>query len=85
MPVEETRDYFRVRQRPPSQFTQFRTPEWATHVADSISQGSKIVMGRTTKGEWKIQSVIIRKRKGIGESKARALAKKIRCDIERRC
>ncbi len=85
MPVEEKTNYFRVRQRPPSQFTQFRTPTWAAKVASATSRGSKVVVGRTTKGEWKVQSVIIRKRKGVGKTRAVALAKKIRCKIEKEC
>ena len=85
MPVEEKTNYWRVRQRPPSQFTSYRTPVWAAKVAGGISKGAKVVMGMTKKGDWRIQSIIIRKRKGIGKTRAVSLAKRIRCKIEKEC
>lgn len=67
MPVEEKKNFYRVRQRSPSLFIKFRTPAWASRVAGTESRGSRVVMGTTKTGSWKVQSVIIRKRKGIGK------------------
>jgi hypothetical protein len=60
----------------------FRTPEWAKLVANSKVRGSEVVVGKTTKGVWKVQSVLIRKRKGITKTKAVRIAKQIRLEIE---
>lgn len=85
MRVDETANYYRVRQKTPKMFVKIRTPQWASVVADSVSKGSKTVMGKTAKGTWKVQSVIIRKRKGIGKTKAIVLARQVRCKIDREC
>lgn len=82
--AHETENFFRVRQRPRSQFKAYRIPAWSANVANSVSKGSKIVMGQTKKGEWKIQSIIIQKHKGVGKSRAVTLAKKIRNKLEKK-
>jgi hypothetical protein len=81
--VHTTKGYYRVRQRSPSQFKLFRVPRWTSNVAGSVSKGSKIVMGKTKKtNKWRIQSIIIAKRKGLNKLQAVKLAKRIRTKLE---
>lgn len=81
--VHETSKYYRVRQRSPSLFNKYSVPSWASDVAGSVSKGSKIVMGKTKKtNKWRIQSIIIAKRKGLNKLQAVKLAKRIRTKLE---
>lgn len=74
-------NFYGVRFRPPSQFEEYRTPLWATHVADSISRNSEVVMGRTSAGNWLVQSVLITKAYH-SKREAKQLAKRIVQEIE---
>lgn len=82
--VDETPTFFRVRMRQPGRFVTCRVPEWAMKVSESVSKGSKVTMCRNAKGEWKVQSVLIKK--GFGKTKrdAKSLGIKIRNKIEKR-
>jgi hypothetical protein len=57
--------YYRIRFRDPVDFENFRVPAWASRAANTIGRkyydvlGSKITMGQTPRGEWKIQSVMV--------------------------
>lgn len=74
--VELEDQYYHVRFRDPESFDVIRTPDWADHVSDSVSDGSEVRMGKE-KGsdDWDVQSVLIRK--SVGEEKAREQAVKI--------
>jgi hypothetical protein len=54
-------DFYHVRFREPSRFSEVRTPGWAARVAQSVSDGAKVRMGRTPAGNWLVQSVLIKK------------------------
>lgn len=73
---------FHVRFRPPAQFTRIRTPAWAARVADSISKRAKVRMGRTSAGNWFVQSVLIEQSGGKSKRDARRLARRIVKEIE---
>lgn len=74
-------DYYHVRFRDPGDFSDVRTPEWASDAAGEISKGSKVRTGRRTGGdEWVVQSVLVPRR--VGKSKAREQARKIVEKIE---
>jgi len=81
--VDETPTYFRVRFRMPHQFTTCRVPEWARKVAESVSRGAKVVTCKNANGEWKVQSVIIKKGYGKTKTDAMRLAKRIVRKIEK--
>lgn len=79
--VELEGDYYHVRFRDPGEFSQIRTPDWATEAARSISDGSKVRMGkREGSDSWVVQSVLIKK--SVGKSKAESQATKIIEKIE---
>lgn len=81
--VHETTKFYRVRQRSPYLFSRYSVPSWASDVAGSVSKGSKVVMGKTKKTKkWRIQSIIIAKRRGLNKIRAVSLARKIRNKIE---
>lgn len=74
--VELEDKYYHVRFRNPDDFDMIRTPDWADHVSDSVSEGSEVRMGQEKDSdEWHVQSVLIRK--DHGEEKAREQAKRI--------
>ncbi|MFC7203191.1 hypothetical protein ACFQJC_06670 [Haloferax namakaokahaiae] len=74
--VEAGDEYFHVEYADPDEFDSIRTPDWAAHASDSVSQGSEIRMGHhSDSDEWEIQSVLIKK--SVGEDKAREQANKI--------
>lgn len=78
-----TKDRFiHVRYRQPSQFTRVRTPGWAARVAQSVSSGAKVRMGRTSAGTWLVQSVLIRRGNGKTVNDAKRLAAEIRRKID---
>ena len=78
--VDVSTNFFRVRVRAPRLFTDFRVPEWACRVSNSIVKGSKVTMGYRN-GRWFVQSVLLPKTKvkGIREAKkyAREIVRKI--------
>ena len=74
-------DFYHVRYRDPGRFEEIRTPAYATTIAESVSKGSRVRMGRLPEsGNWKVQSVLVRT--GVGETKARELAERIIEKIE---
>jgi hypothetical protein len=79
--VELEGDYYHVRFRDPGDFSEIRTPEWATTAARDVSEGSKVRMGhRTDSDSWAVQSVLVAK--SVGKTKAREQAEKIIRKIE---
>ena len=68
----------------PGRFITCRVPEWATRVSTSISKGSKVTMCKNAKGEWKVQSVLVKKGAGKTKRDALRLGIKIRNKIEKR-
>lgn len=74
--------HYHVRYRPPGQFTRIRTPGWADRVAESVSKGANVRMGRTDAGNWLIQSVLIEKNGVRDKNHAKSLAGRIRRKIE---
>jgi len=81
--VDETPTFFRVRFRMPYPFITCRVPEWARKASQSVSKGSKVVTCKDAKGEWKVQSVMIRKGYGKTKPDAMRLAKAIVNKIEK--
>ena len=79
--VELEGDYYHVRFRDPGDFSEIRTPEWATTAARDVSEGSKVRMGhRKDSDSWADQSVLVAK--SVGKTKAREQAEKIIRKIE---
>ena len=87
--VDETSNYYRVRFRDPKDFTNFRVPAWAARAANSIGakyydvRGSKITMGQTKEGGWKIQSVMVQNNSFVNPKEAAIIANHIQDRIER--
>lgn len=80
--VTKEGDFFHVRFRQPGRFDTIRTPDWAANVARSVSKGAEVRMGRTSAGNWFVQSVLL-KPKGIRDKNhARSLAARIRKKID---
>lgn len=73
--------FIHVRYRPPSQFERVRTPGWAKDVAESVSSGALVRMGRTPAGNWLVQSILIKKGHGKTKQDAMRLAGQIRRKI----
>jgi hypothetical protein len=74
--VELEEEYYHVRFRDPDEFSEIRTPAWATEAAEEISTGSKVRTGhRTGSDEWVVQSVLVPK--NVGKTKARSQAERI--------
>lgn len=78
---EGDRGTYHVRYRPPSQFDTIRTPKWASEVADSVSKGAQVRMGKTPAGTWLIQSILLTPRGVRDKNHARSLASRIRRKI----
>jgi hypothetical protein len=76
------RKFWRNRVRDPNLFTTCRTPEWARRVAESISKGSKVVTCKLKNGEWKVQTILIKKERHT-KSDARRLSQRILDKIEK--
>jgi len=75
--------YYHVRIRQPSRFSIIRIPKWAKKVANSVSKGAQVKMGKVKKSkEWKVQSVMIT-RKHHSSRSARRMAHKIVKKIEK--
>ena len=87
--VDETSNYYRVRFRDPKDFTNFRVPAWAARAANTIGakyydvRGSKITMGQTKEGGWKIQSVMVPNNSFVNPKEAAIIANHIQDRIER--
>jgi hypothetical protein len=74
--VELEGAYYHVRFRDPDEFSEIRTPEWATEAAGTIAEGSRVRTGhRTGSDEWVVQSVLVPK--AAGKSTARSQAERI--------
>lgn len=69
--VELEDEYYHVRFRDPDEFDEIRTPDWAANVANSVSEGSEVRMGRTGE-DWLVQAVLIRKTAGKSEAREQA-------------
>lgn len=80
--ARDSKNFYRVRQRPPKRFTRFTMPAWGARVAGSHVKGAKVVTGRTRAGKWEIQSVLIPKKPGMSREKAVKSARGIRNSIE---
>lgn len=78
--VSSKDEFYHVRFRPESQFTRIRTPNWAETVSESVSEGSKVRMGRTQAGNWLVQTVLIKKT--MSAKKAMNQAQKVVSEIE---
>ncbi|WP_227375001.1 hypothetical protein [Haladaptatus halobius] len=79
--VETEDEYIHVRFRDPDEFDTIRTPDWATHAAQDVSEGSEVRTGKQKDSDdWEVQSVLIKKQ--VGEDKARDEAKQIVEKIE---
>lgn len=74
-------DFISVRFREPSRFSTIRTPGWAARVAQTESKGAKVRTGRTSAGNWLVQSVLIRRARGKSKRDARRLARRIQRKI----
>lgn len=78
--VETEGEYYHVRFRDPSDFSEIRTPGWASVVAEDVMTGSKVRMGkRKTSDAWVVQSVLIPSEVGKAQARrdAQAILKKI--------
>jgi len=63
--VDEGDRYHHIRFRDPDDFEEIRTPDWADHASDSVSEGSEVRMGQKKGSEnWKVQAVLIKKQAG---------------------
>ncbi len=87
--VDITPNYYRCRQRDPKLFSIFMSPAWASRIADSEIKGAKVVRGRLkkkVKGKyvWRVQSVLIPRRRGMNRERAIKAARRIRKKVEGR-
>ncbi len=79
--VETEDEYIHVRFRDPDEFDTIRTPDWAAHAAQDVSEGAEVRTGKQKDSDdWEVQSVLIKKQ--AGENKARDEAKEIVEKIE---
>lgn len=75
--VEESDNYYHIRYNDPEQFDTIRTPDWASHAADSVTEGSEVRTGQTTdQDDWMVESVLIPS-EDIEEDQAKEQAKTI--------
>ena len=71
--VEIEGEYYHVRFRDPGDFSEIRTPTWATDVAQEVCKDSKVRMGKRKGSEgWAVQSVLVPKEVGKAEARKRA-------------
>jgi len=91
--VDITENYYRCRQRDPKLFVTFTSPEWANRIANSEIKGAKVIRGRLrkkakVKGKlkyvWKVQSVLIPKKRGMNRERAVKAARRIKKKVEGR-
>lgn len=73
---------YHVRWRQPGNFERIRTPGWAANVAESVSKGAKVRMGKTPAGNWLVQSVLLTKQGVRDKNHAKSLASRIRRKID---
>lgn len=73
---------YHVRWRYPGNFEQIRTPSWAANIADSVSKGAKVRMGKTPAGNWYVQSVLLTKAGVRDKNHAKSLAARIRRKVD---
>mgnify|MGYP001034947376 CR=1 FL=1 len=78
MPFEKTKNYYKIRVRDPEQFEDFRIPDWAEIVANSVCKGAKVVTGKLkSSDDWAFQSVLIPRVKGRSKKDAVKSAREI--------
>jgi len=91
--VDITENYYRCRQRDPKLFITFTSPEWANRIADSEIKGAKVIRGSLrkkvkVKGKlkyvWRVQSVLIPKKRGMNRERAAKAARRIKKKVEGR-
>jgi len=85
--VDITENYYRCRQRSPKLFSTFTSPAWANRIAGSEIGGAKVIRGRLkkkVKGKyvWKVQSVLIPKKRGMNRERAVKAARRIRKKVD---
>jgi len=74
--VELEGDYYHVRFRDPDEFSEIRTPAWASEAAADVVAGSKVRTGhRAGSDDWAVQSVLIPRAEG--KAAARTAARRI--------
>lgn len=79
--VELEGEYYHVRFRDPDEFSEIRTPDWASDAAADVEPGSKVRTGRRTgSDDWVVQSVLIPE--PVGKEAARSRAERIIEKIE---
>lgn len=79
--VELEGEYYHVRFRDPGDFSEIRTPGWATAAAGDVVEGAKVRTGkRTGSDQWAVQSVLIPD--SAGKADARRFAEEILEKIE---
>ncbi|WP_254279410.1 hypothetical protein [Haloarcula marina] len=79
-------EYYHARFRDPDEFSEIRTPDWATNVATDGAPGSKVRTGRRSgSDEWVLRSVLIPNAAGRpnARSQARTILEKSRRDSPR--
>lgn len=74
---------YHVRYRDPDRFDTIRTPSWASRIADSVSKGAKVRMGKTSADNWFIQSILIAPEGVEDKNHAMSLAGRIRREINK--
>lgn len=89
--VDVTANYYRCRQRDPNRFAELRYPDWARRIADKDIKGAKVITGRLkkkvrVKGKlkyvWRVQSVLIPRKRGMNRERAIKAARRIRKKVE---
>ena len=79
--VDTEDEYIHVRFRDPDEFDTIRTPDWAAHAAQDVSEGAEVRTGKREGGDdWEVQSVLVEK--DVGEDKATEQAQAIVEKIE---
>ncbi len=75
--VEDGERFVHVRFADPDAFETIRTPDWASHAADSVYQGAEVRTGRRRgSDDWATQSVLVPK--PVDRGTAVAVARQIR-------
>ncbi len=78
--LRKEKDGYRVRFENPDQFLDIDTPRWANKIAQAVSEGSEVKMGKA-KGsrQWRIQSIKLKEELSEEEalSSAREIAERV--------
>ena len=74
--VEDGERFVHVRFADPAAFGEIRTPDWASHAADSVYPGTEVRTGRRRGGDWATQSVLVPK--PVDRGTAVAVARRVR-------